>query len=156
MSYQIGFGWSYAKMGRKMACDRPLFWALIIVSSCSVGSSDGTTGNSTQTTGATAVTQQGTSGHPPTAAAASSTPSSASQGSSEADKKQSTTILSSKCAKMKIVCIVYSRSLNGKQQSELKICTYSMAQNFDSGKYWQIRVGKILTSKKLTNASIFI
>ena len=28
MSYQIGFGRSYTKMGRKMTCDRPLFWAL--------------------------------------------------------------------------------------------------------------------------------
>ena len=85
-----------------------------IVSSCSVGLSDGTAGNSTQTTDTMVATQQGTSGHPPTATAASSTPSSASQGSSEADKKQSTTILSSKCAKVKTVCIVYSRSLIGK------------------------------------------
>ena len=29
MSYHIGFGQSYTKMGQKMTCDRPLFWALL-------------------------------------------------------------------------------------------------------------------------------
>ena len=31
-----------------------------------------------------------------------------------------------------------------------------MAQIFDGGKYWRIRVGKILTSKKSMNANVFI
>ena len=34
--------------------------------------------------------------------------------------------------------------------------TYCMAQNFDSGKFSQIRIGKILTIKNLTNANVFI
>ena len=35
-------------------------------------------------------------------------------------------------------------------------CSYRMAQNFDGGIYCQIRVGKILMSKKLMNANVFI
>ena len=30
-----------------------------------------------------------------------------------------------------------------------------MAQNIDNGKFWRIRVGKSLMSKKLINASVF-
>ena len=91
-----------------------------IICLCSVGTSEGTTGNSTQTTDTTSAAQQGTSGHPPTAAAASSTPSSASQGSSETDKKQSTTILSSKHVKD----VYIGQILKWKWQPEFKIYKY--------------------------------
>ena len=36
------------------------------------------------------------------------------------------------------------------------IRTVPMAQNFYTGKFWQIMVGKFLTNKKLTNANVFI
>ena len=39
--------------------------------------------------------------------------------------------------------------------STMKLHVYRMAQNFDGGKFWRIRVGKILMSKKLTNANAF-
>ena len=36
----------------------------------------------------------------------------------------------------------------------VNVCMYRMAQNFDGGKFWQIRVGKILMIKKLMNAKV--
>ena len=40
MSYQIGFGRSYTKVGRKMTCDRPLFWALQCIIKAKVSGRD--------------------------------------------------------------------------------------------------------------------